>query len=404
MILETLLSEEQFAELDQDINKLTNDLDKANSEHAVYLELNSQYCQNKEEIAVLKTKQITTRDLIEKIYQEEKKYSRLLSRRRYFLDELEIRGKAIEKYSDKRGYLLTKAERKEKDDIERQLEPLTKLKNELDTKNKTNENIKKSISELEQVNRGLIVKFKELSTDSKILLSQIETIKSKLHYLQTFQKNQLLLKKCIPIIKEKHISIDDEDDYDDVKNKCILHYADSLKYEGPMYPLCLNETCSGVNIGYPCSCGENSNIWFTLNKPKLYENYITVEYNELFPELNQPLGYLVTRDCSIDKYLECADEHDIDYSNYNELFIEVNTHHHDMLRNTYCVPCKDYPKSYNNYESDEECDENCYFDINSGGWICDCGHRQFVWDDHEFDPMKHSILNTIPEGSLRNDY
>ena len=171
-----------------------------------------------------------------------------------------------------------------------------------------------------------------------------------------------------------------------------------------MYPLCLNEECSGVNISYPCQCGQNKNIWFTLNKPKPYENYITVSDFEVFPELNEPLGYLVTRDCSIDDYLEYAEKHKIYYYNYTDLFISVNMHHHDVLRETYCVPCEDYPKNYNSYDSDNECYEDCYFDINSDEWTCSCGHRQFVWEDEDFDPMKHSLLHTKPCGTLRNEY
>jgi hypothetical protein len=406
MILETLIPEETFAELNQDIVTLTNDLEEANSKNIAYLELNSQYTENKNKIILLKSQKITTRDLIEKIYRLEKEYSRLLSRKRYFLEELKIREKAFEKYSDKRGYLLTKAERKEKDDIDRQLYPLTKLEDELNIKNKKNEATTAAIEEIEQLNRHIAVEIRKQSKENSTLLPHIETTKTKLQYLQTFQRNQLILKKCIPIIEEKQISIDDDDDYEDIKNKCILDYADNLKYEGSMHPLCLNEECTGVNIGHPCQCGQNKNIWFTLHKPKSYENYITVKDFELLPELNEPLGYLITRDCSIDDYLEYAEEHEITYYNFNDLFISVNTHHHDTLRETYCVTCDEYPKNYNNYDSDSdnECYEDCYFDINSNSWTCSCGNRQFVWEDDKFDPMSHSLLNTKPEGSLRNEY
>lgn len=404
MILDTLISEEKFDELNQDIVEKTNELDELNKENVAYLELNSKYTENKEKIELLKTKKITTRDLIEQIYRVEKNYSRLISKRNYFLNELKIREKTFEKYSDKRGYLLTKAERKEKDSIDRELYPLTKLEDELTVKNQTNETIKKSINELEQINKNFAVEIRKQSTDNQTLLLRIKTLKTELQYLKTLQRNQLILKKCLPIIQEKHILIDDDDDYDDVKNKCILKYSDTLKYEGPMYPLCSNETCSGVNLGYSCMCGQNKNIWFMLNKPKSYDDYITVEDFELFPELNQPLGYLISGDCSIDDYLKYANENNIHYNNNTELFIEVNTHHHDMLRETYCVPCYDYPKNYNNYDSDNECYGDCYFDINSDSWTCSCGNRQFVWDDKKFDPMKHSILNTKPEGMLRNEY
>ncbi len=171
-----------------------------------------------------------------------------------------------------------------------------------------------------------------------------------------------------------------------------------------MSPLCMNEECDGVDIGYSCKCGKNKNIWFTLTKPKPYEDYITVGDMELFPEFNDILGYLVSRDHSIDEYLEYAKEHNIYYYNYTDLFVSVNDHHHDMLRATYCVPCDEYPKNYKNYDSDNECDEDCSFDINSDEWTCSCGNRQFVWEDSNFNPMTHSLLNTKPEGSLRNEY
>jgi hypothetical protein len=408
MILDTLLSETQFAELEQDISKLTNEIDEANAKNTEYIELNNQYSQNKTDIETLKKKQINTLDLFAKICELKKTKSikSFIARRDYFSSEFEKRTLAIEKYLDNRGFVLTKDERKERYYVDLQLAPLTKLENELATATKINENIKKLIEEIEQKNKSIVVKRREQFSENNILLSTIETIKSKLQYLQTFQRNQLLLKKCIPIIKEKHISIDDDDDYEDIKNKIKLDYADSLKYEGPMYPLCLNEECSGVNIGYPCQCRQNKNIWFTLTKPKSYTDYITVADFELFPELNEPLGYLISRDNSIDDYLEYAEKHKISYYNYTDLFVSVNIHHHDNLRETYCVLSEDYPKNYNNYDcdSDNECYEDCYFDINSDEWTCSCGHRQFVWEDEDFDPMKHSLLDTKPCGTLRNEY
>ena len=401
-----ILSESQFDELNKDIIKLCSELEEANTINLAYQELNKQYLANKDKIKELSNQKFTTRDLIAKIYDLERTtwIKHLIARRNYFSMEFEKRTLAIEKYSDNRGFVLTKAERKERYSVDLQLAPLTKLEEELKLKNKINEAIKTQINDLEMINRQHAVKLRKQSESNKTLLEHIETIKNKLQYLQTFQKNQLTLKKCLSLIKEKHIFIDEEDDYEDIKNKCVLNYVDTLKYRGKMFPLCINEECDGVDIGYSCRCGKNKNIWFTLEKPKSYDDFIPIADMELFPEFNDLLGYLITRDNSIDEYLKYAKENNIYYYNYTDLFVSVNDHHHDMLKATYCIPCDEYPKNYGNYDSDNACDEYCYFDINSDVWTCSCGNRQFVWEDEDFNPMTHSLLNTKPEGSLRNEY
>lgn len=400
------LSESQFDELNKDIIKLYSELEEANTTSLAYVELNKQYLINKKQIEALSKQLVPTGDLSAKIenLKRTKWIKHLITRRNYFSSEFEKRTLAIEKYSDKRGFVLTKEERLERYNVDLQLVSLTKLEEELNYINNKNTAIKTQISELEKINRPLAGKLQKQSKDNDALSVHIKTIKNKLQYLQTFQKNQLILKKCLSLINEKNISIDEEDDYEDIKNKCVLEYTDTLKYRGKMSPLCMNEECDGVDIGYSCKCGKNKNIWFTLTKPKPYEDYITVGDMELFPEFNDPLGYLVTRDNSIDEYLEYAKEYNIYYYNYTDLFVSVNNHHHDMLRETYCVPCDEYPKNYKNYDSDNECDEDCSFNINSDDWTCSCGNRQFVWEDGKFDPMTHSLLNTQPEGSLRNEH
>ena len=402
----SVLSDLQFDELNQDIIKLSSDLSEANSKNTAYLELNKQYLENIKKIEELSKQCITTRDLIDKIHNLEisKPIKYLLAQKKIFTDEIEKRSRAIEKYSDNRGFILTKDERKQLSNIDFQLEPLTKLYTEYVQKKIKNNDIKRIIEDLQTQSRPLAAQLNKQEKENKTLLANIETIKTNLIYLQTFQKNQLILKKCMALISERYIFIDENDDdygYEYIKDKCILDYTDTLQYHGTMKPLCVNEKCKGVNIGYACLCGENKNIWFTLDKPKSHKNYITVEDTILFPDFKERLGYLVTRDHSIDEYKKYANEHNIFYCNNTDLFIAVNTHHHDMLRSTYCVPCEEYPHIYYNHDSDDECDEDCYFDINSEYKYCNCGNKKLIWDDDLFDPMNHSLLYTKPKGTLR---
>ena len=404
MILDTLISEQKYDELCQDLDIISNNLDELNKKNYYFLELDNQYSQNRNEIKALNKQLINTRNLTSAISELNKKLKFLISKRNYFVDELEKRSNAIEKYSDKRGYLLTKEERKEKDNLDLQLAPLIKLENELLNATNKNNEIDNNIKELEKKNWELALKLQRDVNENKTILLQIESENNKLNILKLYQKNQNILKKCIPYIKEKDIIINDDDDYEDIKNKCILDYADDLVYTGTMTPLCSNVECTGVTIGEPCNCKQNNNIWFTVNKPDKHEKYITVDDDVFFPESTQPLGYLINRDCSIDDYTDYSNKYDIWYDNYTDLFILVNTHHHDTLRERYCVLSKDYPKDNNNYNPNYKCDDHCYYYINSNSWTCMCGKRQFVWEDENFDPMNHSLLKTMPNGYLRDEY
>ena len=169
-----------------------------------------------------------------------------------------------------------------------------------------------------------------------------------------------------------------------------------------MNPLCSNTECNGIKIGYSCNCGENKNIWFTTQKPNKYTEYITIEDNVFIPESQYPLGYLIERDCSIQEYSDYAQDNEILYDNYTDMFIECNQHHYEFLFSTYCIPCSEFPeKTY--YNSDDEHSEDCFYDINSDGWHCDCGRAKYIFEEEDFDPLNHSIKKTYIEGVLMND-
>ena len=399
MILESLITDEKMIELENDISDIKNEIKELESEIKKYSDLEKEIKEKKKLEYIDDSK--LQRDI--KIYKTNIYYQDEIKRFEKLLAIEESRLSDIEKYTDRRGFLLTKDERKDKAYLQNRLQKYFELNKQIDNILKENSKIR-SINdninkEINQLTRQLNQNNKKYESDKLELLTK----NNKLQRLLSFYDNQLILKTFIPYITEKNIDINDDDEYEDVRYKCILDYSDNLKYTGNMEALCLNTECTGINIGYSCNCGQNKNIWFTVKKPDNHTKYIIIKDNIFLPESERPLGYLIDRNVSIEDYKEYSKEYDIEYKNYYDLFIKANINHNEFLMSSYCVPCDEYPK-HQYYDEDNECDEDCFFQISSDSYYCDCGKRQLVWDEEEFNPEKSSIFETIPMGYLRNEY
>jgi len=399
MILESLITDEKKVELENDISDIKNEIKELESEIKIYSDLRKEMKEKKKLEYIDDSK--LQKDI--KIYTTNRFYQDEIKRFDKLLAIEESRLSDIEKYTDRRGFVLTKDERKDKTYLQNRLQKYFELNKQIDNILKENNKIR-SINdninkEVGQLTRKLIENNKKYESDKL----ELSTKNNKLQRLLSFYNNQLILKTFIPYITEKNININDDDDYEDIRDKCILHYSDSLIYTGNMKPLCLNSECTGIKIGYSCNCGQNNNIWFTVKKPDNHTKYIIIKDDIFLPELERPLGYLIDRNVSIEYYKEYSKDNDIIYDNYYNLFIKANINHNEFLMSSYCVPCDEYPK-HQYYDEDNECDEDCFFQISSESFYCDCGQRQLVWEEEEFNPEKSSIFETRPNGYLRNEY
>ena len=199
---------------------------------------------------------------------------------------------------------------------------------------------------------------------------------------------------------------EDEDDvivgYEELLDKCIIHYANSMSYHGIMSPLCANEECDGIYIGNTCNCGMNKNIWFTTKKPDS-GNFIEIKDTFFVPEANRQLGYLVERDSSIDEYIEYADKNDLTYDNFDELFIKCNNHHYNILCKNFYIPHAEFPQT-SLFRSYVQHTFMCVFCPEDGTSRCKCRRQQLVYNYYIFNPRNHSIKVQRPAGYLQDIY
>ena len=347
----------------------------------------------------------STRHLNQKIEQFKRANGKSIERFNY----LETVGKQrleLAMTDSNRGILsvFSKDERKSFHFLRQTLQKLFDLEREIEIILEENQKIENDHGKImKEKITPLLVQLRESQTKYKDYVKEVKQNNDKLNFLRIEWTNQLIVRKCLPYAIENHVHINNEHDgdidgYDELLEKCILDYADTMVYSGIMAPLCTNQQCDGVEIGNSCNCGRNKNIWFTTVKPE-YGNYIEVKDTFFLPELDRQLVYLIERDSSIDEYIAYADEHDILYANYDELFIECNTYHYNFLCSLFFIPCEEFPTSYS---SDDEHSVDCVFWPQGNDWHCECGRGDFVFEFNDFDPREFSITETKPGGYLRN--
>ena len=222
MILENKITDENFKILTQDINNIKNDINKLQKEFDINNSLYKQYKEMKY------TEYINNSALIYELNILKKDPFNISYVKR--LNELvEIEKKRIneiQKYTNNQNFILTKNERKEKSEL------LYNLKRYLELEKQIEENIEEN-DKIREMNKITEIKLLELQKIFHIneqqshinLKIKLENKTEKLKILSSFYDNQLILKKYMSFIKENNIDINDDDDYEDIKNKCILFHT-----------------------------------------------------------------------------------------------------------------------------------------------------------------------------------
>jgi len=220
MILETKITNKNFEILTQDINNIQNDIDKLQEEFDKKNILYKEYKETKY------TQYINNDALITELNILKKDPSNISYVKR--LNELvEIEKKRIneiQKYTNNQNFILTKNERKEKTEL------LYNLKRYLELEKQIEENIEEN-DKIREINKITEIKLLELQKIFNFnyqqahinLKNKLRNKTEKLQILLSFYDNQLILKKYMTFIKENNIDINDDDDYEDIKNKCILY-------------------------------------------------------------------------------------------------------------------------------------------------------------------------------------
>lgn len=407
----------QFSEIN--FNKLRNDIDTIEEENKILKENEHSFQNLSTTIQNLREEYANFK--IENIKDMQTQLDKLKRQNKGNIDRLaSIESNAKQKlektstYSETRGILavMNKEERKSYHNLKTfSLREIFQLEEKIQMTLKKNQKIESDREKFKVDNLDpIICKYNNMRHQRSNNLEILERNNNRLEILRTEWINQLIIRKCLPYAKDNNIYINDgkdenEDDneidgYDELLEKCILHYADDLVFSGDMTQLCNNPECNGVEIGLSCNCGRNQNIWFTTVKPQKYEKFITVIDTFFLPEINRPIGYLILRDSSSDEYIDYAEENSLGCNNYDDLFIECNIHHYNFLLSSHCIPCNEFPKSYG-YDDDKH-SIGCVFYPNGGNWHCRCGRGDFVFEYDDFNPRKHSIKCIQPAGYLRN--